>query len=191
LRRVSASQADCCAAGGAGGDHRRYGHGGIRAWLVLSGTPFGGQAWAGKSRARPGASGPRTGRTCSSRTRGAPIARVRVPAGDFRGGDMFALPFADDRFDVATSFNGIWKGCEDALREARRVVRALAAGGLPGRPCSMPVTTGSPRRCAKHCARCTSKASVSGSPRNSAGSSARCDGLTIISRAPGRRPGMR
>ena len=42
---------------------------------------------------------------------------------------MFALPFADDRFDVATSFNGIWKGCEDALREARRVVRP---GGMVG-----------------------------------------------------------
>jgi SAM-dependent methyltransferase len=35
---------------------------------------------------------------------------------------MFSLPFADDSFDVATSFNGIWKGCEGALREARRVL---------------------------------------------------------------------
>jgi SAM-dependent methyltransferase len=54
---------------------------------------------------------------------------VRTPAGDFRVGDMFALPFDDDRFDVATSFNGIWKRCEDALIEARRVVRS---GGLVG-----------------------------------------------------------
>jgi SAM-dependent methyltransferase len=57
------------------------------------------------------------------------IARARTPSADFRVGDMFALPFGDDHFDVATSFNGIWKGCEDALREARRVVRP---GGLAG-----------------------------------------------------------
>jgi SAM-dependent methyltransferase len=42
---------------------------------------------------------------------------------------VFALPFDDDCFDVATSFNGIWKGCEDALRKARRVVQL---GGLVG-----------------------------------------------------------
>ena len=57
------------------------------------------------------------------------IARARTPGGDFRAGDMFALPFEDDSFDVATSFNGIWKGCEGALVEARRVVRP---GGLVG-----------------------------------------------------------
>jgi SAM-dependent methyltransferase len=57
------------------------------------------------------------------------IARARTPTGDFRIGDMFALPFDEDRFDVATSFNGIWKGCEGALIEARRVVRP---GGLVG-----------------------------------------------------------
>jgi SAM-dependent methyltransferase len=50
------------------------------------------------------------------------IARLRTPAADFRIGDMFGLPFADDTFDVATSFNGIWKGCEGALTEARRVL---------------------------------------------------------------------
>jgi len=50
------------------------------------------------------------------------IARARTPSGDFRVGDMFALPFADDSFDVATSFNGIWKGCEGALSEAGRVL---------------------------------------------------------------------
>lgn len=57
------------------------------------------------------------------------IARARTPEADLRLGDMFALPFGDAAFDVATSFNGIWKGCEDALREARRVVRP---GGLVG-----------------------------------------------------------
>jgi ubiquinone/menaquinone biosynthesis C-methylase UbiE len=51
------------------------------------------------------------------------IARARTPDGDFRVGNMFDLPFGDGCFDVATSFNGIWKGCEDALRQARRVVR--------------------------------------------------------------------
>ncbi len=50
------------------------------------------------------------------------IARARTPSGDFRVGDMFDLPFADSSFDVATSFNGIWKGCEAALTEVRRVL---------------------------------------------------------------------
>jgi SAM-dependent methyltransferase len=40
------------------------------------------------------------------------IARLRTPAGEWRVGDMFALPFPDASFDVATSFNGIWKGCK-------------------------------------------------------------------------------
>ena len=57
------------------------------------------------------------------------IARARTPAGDFRVGDMFALPFGDSSFDVATSFTGIFKGCDGALTEARRVVRP---GGLVG-----------------------------------------------------------
>jgi ubiquinone/menaquinone biosynthesis C-methylase UbiE len=55
------------------------------------------------------------------------IAHARTPNGDFRVGDMFALPFPDASFDTATSFNGIWKGCDAALIEARRVL--LPGGG--------------------------------------------------------------
>jgi ubiquinone/menaquinone biosynthesis C-methylase UbiE len=58
------------------------------------------------------------------------IARDRTPHGDFRAGDMFALPFPDASFDVATSFNGIWKGCETALEEARRVLTPTGRIGL-------------------------------------------------------------
>jgi SAM-dependent methyltransferase len=57
------------------------------------------------------------------------IARARTPAGDFRLGDMLDLPFDDAAFDVATSFNGIWKGFDGALAETHRVLRP---GGLFG-----------------------------------------------------------
>jgi SAM-dependent methyltransferase len=49
------------------------------------------------------------------------IAKARTPQGDFRVGDMFELPF-EERFNVVTSFNGIWNRCEAALREVRRVL---------------------------------------------------------------------
>ncbi len=58
------------------------------------------------------------------------IARARVPEGDFRTGDMNALPFDDGSFDVVTSFNGIWHGWDQALSEARRVARPGAFVGL-------------------------------------------------------------
>src|SRR5947209_13877515 len=58
------------------------------------------------------------------------IARARTPDGDFRLGDMFALPFDDDAFDVATSFNGIWAGCDGAMAEAARVVRPGGRFGM-------------------------------------------------------------
>lgn len=50
------------------------------------------------------------------------IARTRTPTADLRVGDMFELPFAAGAFDVVTSFNGIWSGCEHALLEVRRVL---------------------------------------------------------------------
>ena len=58
------------------------------------------------------------------------IARARTPDGDFRVGDMNALPFADDSFDIVTSFNGIWKGCEPALDEVHRVLRPSGRFGM-------------------------------------------------------------
>ncbi|MDQ4082507.1 MAG: class I SAM-dependent methyltransferase [Actinomycetota bacterium] len=52
------------------------------------------------------------------------IARERVPEGDFRVGDMHALPWDEDRFDVVTFFNSIFfADRETALREAGRVAR--------------------------------------------------------------------
>ena len=60
------------------------------------------------------------------------IARARTPSADFRVGTMFSLPFAGGSFDAVTSFNGIWKGCEEALLEAGRV---LVAGGRLGLTC--------------------------------------------------------
>lgn len=58
------------------------------------------------------------------------IAHARTPSADFRVGDMFALPFPNGAFDVVTSFNGIWKGCEGALEEARRVLQPHGRLGL-------------------------------------------------------------
>jgi len=58
------------------------------------------------------------------------VASARTPEGDFRVGDMYALPFEDDSFDVVTSFNGIWNGCEAALDEVRRVLVADGRFGM-------------------------------------------------------------
>ncbi len=53
------------------------------------------------------------------------LARERVPTGDFRVGEMEALPYADDSFDVVTGFNSFQYAAEPvhALSEARRVAR--------------------------------------------------------------------
>ena len=51
------------------------------------------------------------------------VARDRSPSADLRVGDMFALPWEDNTFDVVTSFRGIWGTTPEALDEARRVLR--------------------------------------------------------------------
>lgn len=53
------------------------------------------------------------------------IARTRVPAGDFRQGDLEELPFADRTFDVVSGFNAIQYAGNPvvALTEARRVAK--------------------------------------------------------------------
>lgn len=53
------------------------------------------------------------------------IARARVPGADLRVGDLEALPFDANVFDVATGFNSFQFGTDmtNALREAARVVR--------------------------------------------------------------------
>jgi SAM-dependent methyltransferase len=55
----------------------------------------------------------------------AAIARERTPGGDFRVGEMEALPWPDDAFDVVGGFNSFQFAANlvGALREARRVAR--------------------------------------------------------------------
>jgi SAM-dependent methyltransferase len=53
------------------------------------------------------------------------IARERMPAGDFRVGEMEELPYADASFDVVTGFNSFQHAANPvaALSEAKRVTR--------------------------------------------------------------------
>lgn len=53
------------------------------------------------------------------------IARERTPGGDFRLGEMEALPWPDNSFDVVTGFNAFQYAASvvSALREARRAAR--------------------------------------------------------------------
>lgn len=54
------------------------------------------------------------------------VARDRSPGCDIRVGDMAALPWDAESFDVVTSFRGIWGTTPAAVDEARRV---LVPGG--------------------------------------------------------------
>ena len=63
------------------------------------------------------------------------IASERVPAAEFRVGDIEALPWHDDVFDVVTGFSS-FQFADDkvrALREAGRVSRSLVAVVVPTR----------------------------------------------------------
>ncbi|MCW3068047.1 MAG: class SAM-dependent methyltransferase [Solirubrobacterales bacterium] len=53
------------------------------------------------------------------------VARERVPDGDLRVGDMEALPYDDDTFDLVTGFNSFFFANDivAALREAGRVAK--------------------------------------------------------------------
>ena len=53
------------------------------------------------------------------------IAREHVPDGELRAGDMEALPWEDDRFDVVTGFNSFFFASDmvAAVREAGRVAK--------------------------------------------------------------------
>jgi SAM-dependent methyltransferase/uncharacterized protein YciI len=53
------------------------------------------------------------------------LARQRVPGADLRTGDMEALPYRDDMFDLVTGFNSFFFANDivAALREARRVAK--------------------------------------------------------------------
>jgi SAM-dependent methyltransferase len=66
------------------------------------------------------------------------IARRRTPSADFRVGEMEALPYADNSFDVVTGFNAFQYAATPvkALREAQRVAKPggailIAVWGLP------------------------------------------------------------
>jgi SAM-dependent methyltransferase len=63
------------------------------------------------------------------------IAAERTPEGDFRVGDLEALPWLEDSFDVVTGFSS-FQFADDKVRaftEARRVSRGLVAVVIPSR----------------------------------------------------------
>ena len=86
------------------------------------------------------------------------IARARVPHADLRHGDMQALPFPEDAFELVTGFTSFFFA-EDivaALREAGRVAR-------PGAPIVIQVF-GPPERCDRTSTRTTTRSRTRCSP---------------------------
>lgn len=75
------------------------------------------------------------GATCSgidASARLVTVARERCPDADVRVGDMEALPWDDESFDIVTSFRGIWGTTPVAVEEAHRV---LVSGGRLAMTC--------------------------------------------------------
>jgi SAM-dependent methyltransferase len=58
------------------------------------------------------------------------VARDRNPGCDIRVGDMHALPWDPESFDVVTSFRGIWGTTPDAVAEIYRVLRPGGRVGI-------------------------------------------------------------
>ena len=58
------------------------------------------------------------------------VGQDRNPTSDLRLGSMFDMPWKDEEFDIVTSINGVWGGCEAALVEANRVLRPGGTIGL-------------------------------------------------------------
>ena len=69
------------------------------------------------------------------------IARDRLPDADLREGDLEALPWADETFDVATAFNSV-QYAEDPVAALAEIRRTLRGGGRIG-----VVTWGAPEHC--------------------------------------------
>jgi SAM-dependent methyltransferase len=58
------------------------------------------------------------------------VARDRNPESDIQVGDMNALPWGPDSFDVVTSFRGIWGTTPNAVAEMYRVLRPGGRVGI-------------------------------------------------------------
>lgn len=69
------------------------------------------------------------------------VARTRLPEGDFRQGDLEALPYGDGTFDAVTAFNSVQYASDpvQGLQEIKRVA-------VPGAPVAI-ATWGDPALC--------------------------------------------